>query len=60
MIVCPATLADVQPSRKIYDEEFIDFTIAVLKKCKEHGFKVFIDPHQDVVSLPRSRRVDAH
>ncbi|KAG8908182.1 hypothetical protein FRB99_008725 [Tulasnella sp. 403] len=36
--------------RKQYDEEFIDYTIEVLRKCKEHGFKVFIDPHQDVWS----------
>ncbi|OLL25534.1 putative glycosyl hydrolase [Neolecta irregularis DAH-3] len=33
-----------------YDDEYIDFTIAVLRKCKEHGFWVFMDPHQDVWS----------
>ncbi|KAK4686623.1 hypothetical protein P7C73_g3500, partial [Tremellales sp. Uapishka_1] len=33
-----------------YDESFIDYTIALLRKCKEHGFKVFISPHQDVFS----------
>lgn len=32
-----------------YDYEFMDYTIKVLRKCKEYGFKVFIDPHQDVV-----------
>ena len=33
-----------------YDFEFMDYTIKVLRKCKEHGFKVYMDPHQDVVS----------
>jgi hypothetical protein len=28
----------------------MDYTIRVLQKCKEHGFKVFMDPHADVVS----------
>ncbi|KZT37214.1 glycoside hydrolase [Sistotremastrum suecicum HHB10207 ss-3] len=34
----------------IYDYDFMDYTVRVLKKCKEHGFKVFIDPHQDIWS----------
>lgn len=33
----------------IYDEKWIDSTIAILRKCKEHGLTVFMDPHQDVV-----------
>ncbi|KAL5511999.1 hypothetical protein ACEPAH_5218 [Sanghuangporus vaninii] len=33
-----------------YDYEFMDYTIRVLRKCKEYGFKVYIDPHQDVWS----------
>ncbi|KAG9317965.1 glycoside hydrolase family 5 protein [Chiua virens] len=33
-----------------YDYDFIDYTIRVLYKCKEYGFKVYIDPHQDVWS----------
>ncbi|KAH8114224.1 glycoside hydrolase [Phellopilus nigrolimitatus] len=33
-----------------YDYTFMDYTIRVLRKCKEYGFKVYIDPHQDVWS----------
>lgn len=32
-----------------FDFEFMDYTVAVLQKCKEYGFKVYMDPHQDVV-----------
>ncbi|OCH86208.1 glycoside hydrolase [Obba rivulosa] len=33
-----------------YDYEFMDYTVRVLRKCKEYGFKVYVDPHQDVWS----------
>ncbi|GAM89341.1 hypothetical protein ANO11243_073780 [Dothideomycetidae sp. 11243] len=33
-----------------YDEEYIDFTIRVLRLAKEYGFYIFMDPHQDVWS----------
>lgn len=32
----------------IYDDEFIDYTIKVLKLLRDYGFYVFLDPHQDV------------
>ncbi|KZT11183.1 glycoside hydrolase family 5 protein [Laetiporus sulphureus 93-53] len=32
------------------DYEFMDYTVRVLRKCKEYGFKVYIDPHQDIWS----------
>ena len=38
-----------------YDFEFMDYTVEVLRKCKEYGFKVFIDPHQDVVCISGAR-----
>lgn len=37
-----------------YDEAWIDHTIAVLRKAKEYGFYIFMDPHQDVVSMLNS------
>lgn len=33
-----------------YDLEYLDYLVAVVRKAGEHGFKLFIDPHQDVWS----------
>jgi len=42
-----------------YDFEFMDYTVEVLRKCKEYGFKVYIDPHQDVVCIFRRTHAPA-
>jgi aryl-phospho-beta-D-glucosidase BglC (GH1 family) len=34
----------------IYDEEYIQYVVEILLVAKKHGFRCFIDPHQDVVS----------
>ncbi|KAI0683194.1 glycoside hydrolase superfamily [Cytidiella melzeri] len=34
----------------VYDYEFMDYTVRVLRKCKEYGFKIYMDPHQDIWS----------
>ncbi|ODO09259.1 hypothetical protein I350_02859 [Cryptococcus amylolentus CBS 6273] len=35
---------------KKYDYAYMDYIIAVLRRCQEWGFRVFMDPHQDVWS----------
>ncbi|OQE11815.1 hypothetical protein PENVUL_c002G05077 [Penicillium vulpinum] len=35
---------------KIYDEEWINFTIEILRVAKKYKFYIFMDPHQDVWS----------
>jgi len=34
----------------IYDDEYLDYLVRVVKKAGEYGFNLFIDPHQDVWS----------
>ena len=34
----------------IYDEEYLDYIVEVVKKANDFGFNIFIDPHQDVWS----------
>ncbi|GBE82841.1 glycoside hydrolase superfamily [Sparassis latifolia] len=33
-----------------YDSAYMDYTVRVLRKCKEYGFKIYMDPHQDIWS----------
>lgn len=35
----------------VYDDDWIAFTIDILRVAKDYGFYVFMDPHQDVVCL---------
>ena len=35
---------------KQYDYQYIDYVVNVLRRCGDYGFRVFMDPHQDVVS----------
>src|SRR6266446_7428057 len=34
----------------MYDQAYLDYVYAVIKKAHKYGFDVFIDPHQDVWS----------
>ena len=34
----------------IYDQEYLDYVAAIVEKAGTYGFKLFIDPHQDVWS----------
>jgi hypothetical protein len=34
----------------LYDEKYLDYLYEVVQKAGEHGFLIFIDPHQDVWS----------
>jgi len=34
----------------IYDEQYLDYLVALVHKAGEHGLKLFIDPHQDAWS----------
>jgi hypothetical protein len=33
----------------IYDQDYLDYMVQLLKKCQEYGLQVYIDPHQDCV-----------
>lgn len=35
-----------------YDEEWVDFTIEMLRIAKQYGLLVHMDPHQDAVGKP--------
>ena len=37
----------------IYDEEWIQHTLEILRLARSYGFYIFMDPHQDVVGVPQ-------
>ena len=41
----------LHPSSRQYDYDYMDYTVRVLQKCHDFGFKVFMDPHQDTVRV---------
>lgn len=34
----------------IYDQDYLDYVVQILKKCQQRAIHVYIDPHQDTVS----------
>jgi hypothetical protein len=34
----------------LYDRDYLDYLVAIVRKAGEHGLSLFIDPHQDVWS----------
>ncbi|KAK9457890.1 glycoside hydrolase superfamily [Dipodascopsis uninucleata] len=47
-IFCWEAIEHERPGK--YDDQFVKSTIELLKKIREYGFYVFMDPHQDVWS----------
>ena len=38
------------PGQGIYDQEYLDYIYAIVKRAGDYGIRMVIDPHQDVWS----------
>lgn len=49
--ICDSIISKKKKKKSgIYDEEYLDYIVEILKIAKSYGFSCFIDPHQDVWS----------
>ncbi|KAG2053247.1 glycoside hydrolase, partial [Suillus hirtellus] len=47
MLCLPVTWEALEHEGPKYDHNFMDYTMEILRKCKAHELKVYLNPHQD-------------
>ncbi|HOV46525.1 MAG: cellulase family glycosylhydrolase [Spirochaetes bacterium] len=40
----------IEPELDNYDEQYLEYVCQILSKASDYGFKIYIDPHQDLFS----------